>query len=96
MAGAYYEMTGIEGKRTSDVTNAPAGNTTQGGAAAAVFRHDYDMAAFTSKLALPEILGQPVTLLGDYVHNTGAQDDNGGEAGNFGDVKFVGKRRGRR
>jgi hypothetical protein len=36
------------------------------------------MATFTNELALPEILGQPVSLRGDYVHNTGASDDNGG------------------
>lgn len=76
--GGYYEMTGIEGRRTSDITAAPGGNTTQGAAAAAVFMHDYDMVTFTNKLGLPKVLGQPVSLRGDYVHNTGAKEDNSG------------------
>lgn len=75
-AGAYYEMTGIEGKRTVDITAAPAGNSTRN--AAAIFAYDYDMVTFTNQLALPKIFNQPVSLRGDYVHNTGASDDNGG------------------
>lgn len=74
---AYYEMTGIEGRRTSDITNAPSGNSTSGPSGAPVFRYDYDMVNLVSHLKLPEILEQPVALIGDYTHNTGASDDNG-------------------
>ncbi|MDO8729867.1 MAG: putative porin [Candidatus Omnitrophota bacterium] len=73
-AGAYHEMTGVEGKQTSDITAASTRNTVERG----YFRDDYDMVTFTNHLSLPKILGQPVSLRGDYVHNTGAKDDNGG------------------
>ena len=74
---AYYDVTGVEGKRTADVTNAPAGNSTDGAAAAARFRYDYDLVSLANTIAIPAIWGQAVTLLHDYTHNTGANDDGG-------------------
>lgn len=70
---AYYETTGMEGKQTSDITNAPSGNSTVGG----FFQYDYDMVNFVSVLKPPKVFGQPVALITDVTRNPGASDDNG-------------------
>lgn len=75
---AYYDFTAIEARRTSDVTNAPAGNSTDGAAAAARFRYDYNVATLTNKLTLPVVFGRPVALISDLAINTGAADNNTG------------------
>lgn len=72
-AFAYYNFTGVDGIATSNVTAAPAGNTTSGGR----FVSDYNIAALTGKLSLPEVFGQPVNFLADYTHNEDNQDRSG-------------------
>lgn len=74
---AYYDFTGIEGKRTADVTNAPAGNSTDGAAAAARFRYDYDLVSIANRVTLPAIWDRPLLFVSDYTQNAGANDDGG-------------------
>ncbi|MCM8794205.1 MAG: putative porin [Candidatus Omnitrophica bacterium] len=77
-AVAYYEMTGVEDKRISDITQAgaPSGNSTAGPAGAPVYRYDYDVVDFLGKLEIPDILGRPVALIGNGVFNPGAEENN--------------------
>lgn len=70
----YYDFTAIEGRATSTVTNAPAGNATT---AAGAFRDDFNLVSVASELTLPDLLSRPVTLFGDWTHNEGATDDDG-------------------
>ncbi|MBI4226864.1 MAG: putative porin [Candidatus Omnitrophica bacterium] len=74
---AFYDFTAIEAKRTNDVTNAPAGNSTDGASAAARFRYDYDVVSILNKVTLPKVFHQPLQFLSDYTHNTAANDDGG-------------------
>ena len=69
---AYYGFTAIQGKATSGVAGAPAGNSTVG----ANFRYDYNVLDVLNKITGPEIFSQPIALIGDYVHNNGAEDNN--------------------
>lgn len=70
----YYDFTAVEGRATGTITNAPAGNTTT---AAGTFRDDFNVIAFASELAFTSILGQPLTLFGDWTRNESASDDEG-------------------
>jgi len=74
---AYYDFTGIDGKLPSTITNAPNGNSTD---ATGSFRDDFDLIHAISKIKIPSLpaLNKPVTLLGDWVHNTDAADDDTG------------------
>ncbi|MCM8811430.1 MAG: putative porin [Candidatus Omnitrophica bacterium] len=77
---AYYDYTGIDGRRTSDITNATAGNSTSGSAAIPIFGNDYDLVNVSSELKIPlpfECVPQMV-LMGDFVHNPTAQDHQSG------------------
>ncbi len=75
----YYDITAVRGKRTSDITqvSAPSGNSTDGPVAAPVYRYDFNPLDIQGKLLIPDILGQQVVLIGDFVHNPVAEDDNG-------------------
>ena len=74
---AYYDFIGVKGIATSNVTGAPAGNTTTSGR----FTTDYNLVSTQGKLTFPSILGQPVALLADYTYNnykhvgSGSSDD---------------------
>ena len=74
---AYYDFTAIEAMRTSNVTNAPAGNSTDGATAAARFRYDYDVLSVLNKVKLGQWFGAPVAAFGDWTTNGGAGDHNG-------------------
>jgi len=71
---AYYDFTGIAGRTASTITNAPNGNSTLFNGA---FRDDFDLVNLIAELKIPSsaIFGQPITLLGDLVVNTAADDD---------------------
>ncbi len=62
----YYDFVGIKGIATSNVTGAPAGNSTL---APSKFANDYNLVSTQGKLTFPNILGQPVALLADYTYN---------------------------
>ena len=68
-AVAYYNFTGIRGISTANVTTAPLGNTTVTKGAATYFAADYNLIDVQAKLAVPDILGQPVALLANYTYN---------------------------
>lgn len=74
---AYYDFTAIEAMRTSNVTGAPAGNSTDGASAAARFRYDYDVVSVLNKVTLGKWFDLPVSAFGDWTHNGGASDNNG-------------------
>ena len=74
---AYYDFTAIQGAKSSLITNAPAGNSTITEGAAAKFQFDYNILSVLNKFSMPDLLGQPVALVGDYTWNTAADDDNG-------------------
>ena len=74
---AYYDFTAIKGTNVSNVTNSPSGNTTVTEGSARKFRFDYNLVSLTSRLGIPEILGQPVELVNDWTRNPSASDDDG-------------------
>lgn len=81
-SAAYYDFTAIKNRKTSNVTNAPAGNSTVTEGSATKFLNDYDVVNIVGKLSIPEIFSQPVLLVGDWAHNTHAKDNiNGWMAG---------------
>jgi len=69
---AFYGFTAIKGRATSNVTNAPAGNSTSGGN----FLWGYDVLSYLNRINIPNVFGQPVALVGDYVQNNAAGDNN--------------------
>ena len=75
---AYYDLTAIKTKRTSDINqvSAPSGNSTDGPAAAPVYRDDFNILDVQGRLGVPPVFGQPVVVLGNYVLNTVASDDD--------------------
>ncbi len=67
---AYYDYANIKGQTVTNVTSASAGaagNTTTSGGA---FSYDYNILDVLGRLNLPSVLGQPVTIVGDWVSNT--------------------------
>lgn len=82
---AYYDFTAIKGTKASLVSAAssPAfGNSTVTEGAAAKFRYDYNLVDLIGRLTVPDLLGQPVAFVGDWVHNTAITDDqNSWQAG---------------
>ncbi len=68
---AFYGFTAIKGRATSNVTNAPAGNSTSGGN----FLYGYDILSYLNRIKFPDVFGKPVALVGDYVQNNAAGDN---------------------
>ena len=75
---AFYDMTGVQGLKTTNLGFAtlPGGNTTVTEGAVAKFYNDYNMVDLNGKLTIPNILGQPVAVYGDWTKNQVAKDDN--------------------
>lgn len=66
---AYYDYANIKRQTVTNVTSASAaaaGNTTSSSA----FSYDYNILDVLGRLNLPSVLGQPVTVVGDWVSNT--------------------------
>ena len=84
---AYYDFTAIKGTTVANVTGAPAGNTTTTQGAARKFTDDYNILAVLGKLTIPELVGRPVTLVGEYARNTATvtpgDDTNVDDAGGW-------------
>ncbi len=75
---AYYNMTGIQGLKTTNLgfASLPGGNSTVTEGAATKFFNDYDMLDVAGRLSLPDIFKQPVAFYGDWTQNRAAEDDN--------------------
>ncbi len=69
---AYYDFQGIKNVLVSNVTTASAGaagNTTFSSAGTR-FAYDYNIVDVLGRLTVPDVIGQPVALIGDWVYNT--------------------------
>ncbi len=82
---AYYDFQKTKGTLTSSITGSPSGNTTfsSGGTKLA---YDYNIVDILGRLTAPDVFGQPVTLVGDWVFNTAhsAEDSPAGKLDNRG------------
>ena len=82
----YYDFQRVKGMPTSTITGSPAGNTTFTSGGVTRLAYDYNIVDILGRLTIPEFLGQPVALVGDYVFNTAysAPDSPAGKLDNKG------------
>ncbi len=80
---AYYDFANVKGQTVSNLNSTYTsgfGNTTTGSGASSVFSYDYNVLDVLGRLNLPDVFGQPVTIVGDWVSNvaySSPASDNG-------------------